>query len=173
MVSALTFSRPSPTVTLHRRALLALPLALALPHAGAQAPNREPVREPIRVALIEGLSGPFANAGEAVFRNLLWAAERVNQRGGVPLPGGARPLALVRYDSKGTAEESLGLLRAALDQGIAFIAQGNSSASAGALIDALDKHNAREPRRRALLSELLGRGPGAHQRTLQPLALSL
>jgi len=142
-------------VTLHRRALLALPLALALPIAGAQTPAREHTREanrePIRIALVEGLSGPFANAGEAVFRNLLWATERVNQRGGVPLPGGARALALVRYDSKGTAEESLAMLRAALDQRIAFIAQGNSSASASALIDALDKHNVREPQRRALL----------------------
>ena len=34
--------------------------------------------EPIRLALIEGLSGPFGNAGEAVFRNLLWATERIN-----------------------------------------------------------------------------------------------
>ena len=38
---------------------------------------------PVRLALIEGLSGPFANAGEAVWRNLAWAIERVNQRGGV------------------------------------------------------------------------------------------
>ncbi len=29
--------------------------------------------EPVRLALIEGLSGPFANAGEAVARNLGWA----------------------------------------------------------------------------------------------------
>ena len=62
---------------------------------------RAPIPHPIRLALIEGLSGPFANTGEAVFRNLLWAVERVNARGGVRLPGGARPLQLVRYDSKG------------------------------------------------------------------------
>ncbi|MCX7227314.1 MAG: branched-chain amino acid ABC transporter substrate-binding protein, partial [Burkholderiales bacterium] len=37
---------------------------------------------PIKLALIETLSGPFANTGEAVFRNLLWAVERVNARGG-------------------------------------------------------------------------------------------
>ena len=30
-------------------------------------------KDPIRLAMIEGLSGPFANAGEAVWRNLLWA----------------------------------------------------------------------------------------------------
>jgi branched-chain amino acid transport system substrate-binding protein len=127
-----------------RRACLALPLALTLPTAMAQQP------EPIRMALIEGLSGPFANAGEAVWRNLLWATERVNRRGGVRLPGGARPLALLRMDSKGTSEEALSLLRSAIDQGVGFILQGNSSATSAALIDALDKHNAREPRRQAL-----------------------
>lgn len=107
--------------------------------------------EPIRLAMIEGLSGPFANAGEAVWRNLLWAVERVNARGGVRLPGGMRPLALQRFDSKGNTDEALGLLRGATDQGISFILQGNSSATAGALIDALNKHNEREPLRRALL----------------------
>ncbi|MBA4176725.1 MAG: branched-chain amino acid ABC transporter substrate-binding protein [Leptothrix sp. (in: Bacteria)] len=127
---------------------MALPLLAALPAVQAQPP-----REPIRLALIEGLSGPFANAGEAVFRNLLWAVERVNARGGVKLPesqGGARPLALVRFDSKGAVEEALSLLRSATDQGIPFVLQGNSSAAAAALIDALDKHNERQPQRRAV-----------------------
>jgi branched-chain amino acid transport system substrate-binding protein len=106
---------------------------------------------PLRVALIEGLSGPFANAGEAVFRNLLWASERVNRRGGVRVGNTARKLELVRFDSEGNTEKALSLLRAATDAGIGFVAQGNSSATAAALVDALDKHNAREPARRALL----------------------
>ena len=106
--------------------------------------------EPIRLALIEGLSGPFANAGEAVWRNLLWATERVNARGGVRLPGGPRPLNLVRFDSKGNTDEALAQLKGATDQRISVILQGNSSAIAGALIDALNKHNEREPSRRAL-----------------------
>jgi branched-chain amino acid transport system substrate-binding protein len=124
------------------------PLALASGHAPGQITGQP--REPIRLALIEGLSGPFANAGEAVFRNLLWATERINQRGGVRLPDGMHPLAIVRFDSKGQTEEALSLLKSALDQRIAVVLQGNSSATAAALIDALDKHNAREPQRRAL-----------------------
>jgi branched-chain amino acid transport system substrate-binding protein len=126
--------------------VLALPLSLGLPAAHAQA-----AREPIRLALIEGLSGAFANAGDAVFRNLLWATERVNARGGVRLPGGARPLALLRFDSKGQTEEALGLLRVATEQGIVFVLQGNSSATAAAIVDALEKHNERQPQDRALL----------------------
>jgi len=60
---------------------------------------------PVKIAMIEGLSGGNANGGEAVLRNLVWAVERVNQRGGVKLPGGNRMLALERYDSKGQIDE--------------------------------------------------------------------
>ena len=105
---------------------------------------------PIKVALIESLSGPFANTGEAVFRNLVWATERVNARGGVMLPGGARNLLIERYDSKGQNEEALSALRAAIDDGVTVIAQGNSSATAAVLIDAINKHNEREPGKRVL-----------------------
>jgi branched-chain amino acid transport system substrate-binding protein len=112
-------------------------------HAAAQ-----PV--PIKVALIESMSGPFANTGEAVFRNLVWATERVNARGGVKLPGGSRNLLIERYDSKGQNEEALTALRAAIDDGVTVIAQGNSSATAAVLIDAINKHNDREPAKRVL-----------------------
>ena len=105
---------------------------------------------PIKVALIESLSGPFANTGEAVFRNLVWATERVNARGGVKLPAGSRPLLIERYDSKGQNEEALSALRAAIDDGVTVVAQGNSSATAAVLIDAINKHNEREPGKRVL-----------------------
>ena len=105
---------------------------------------------PLKVALIESLSGPFANTGEAVFRNLVWATERVNARGGVKLPAGSRNLLIERYDSKGQNEEALNALRAAIDDGVTVIAQGNSSATAAVLIDAINKHNEREPGKRVL-----------------------
>ncbi|MDP3617759.1 MAG: branched-chain amino acid ABC transporter substrate-binding protein [Rhodoferax sp.] len=112
-----------------------------------------PAAAPFKVALIESLSGAFANTGEAVFRNIFWAVDRVNARGGVLLPaaaGGARPLALSRYDSKGQNEEALSALRAAIDDGARVVMQGNSSATAAVLIDAINKHNEREPGKRVL-----------------------
>ena len=105
---------------------------------------------PVRVALIEGLSGPFANTGEAVYRNLVWAFERVNARGGVRTTQGLRTLELRRYDSKGQNEEALSALKAAVDEGVQMVLQGNSSANALALIDAIQKHNERDPARRVL-----------------------
>jgi branched-chain amino acid transport system substrate-binding protein len=134
-------------VRLSRRGLAA---ALACAAALSVVPLARAAEEPVRIGMIEGLSGPFANAGEAVFRNLHWAVERVNQRGGVKLPGGARKLELVRLDSKGSADEALTVLRSALDQRIGYVMQGNSSAVAAAIIDALNKHNEREPSRRAV-----------------------
>ena len=135
-----------------RHSLLALASLLgaaALPVLAAN-PAQAPIQEPIRVALIESLSGPIANTGEAVHRNLVLATERVNARGGVKLAGGRAPLAIERYDSKGQIEEALAALRSAIDAGIRIVAQGNSSAVAGALIDAIAKHNERNPAQQVL-----------------------
>ena len=109
---------------------------------------------PIKIAMIEALSGAFANTGEAVHRNLVWATERVNARGGIKMMGTeragnmSRSLQLERYDSKGQVEEALAMLRAAIDDGAQIIMQGNSSSVAAALIDAINKHNERTPAKR-------------------------
>ena len=134
---------------LPRRALKLLAVALCVP----TLTMAQPAPAPIKVAMIESLSGPFGNTGEAVFRNLIWAMERVNARGGVKLggaAGGNRPLALERYDSKGQTEEALSALKSAIDDGAQFVMQGNSSATAAALIDAINKHNEREPGKRVV-----------------------
>ena len=127
--------------------LLALAACAALPGA-ALAAEAAPVQSagkpaPVQVAFIEALSGPFANTGESVWRNLLMASERVNARGGVQIE-------LRRYDNKGQVDESLAALRAAIDHGARVVLQGNSSAVAAALIDAINKHNRREPERQVL-----------------------
>ncbi|WP_422648909.1 Amino acid/amide ABC transporter substrate-binding protein (HAAT family) [Cupriavidus sp. H18C1] len=117
-------------------------LALAAGAASAQ--------EPIRLGMIDGLSGPFANAGEAVVRNLRLAIDRVNARGGVRTAEGQRPLELVTFDSKGNVDESLIQFRALVDRRIPFVLQGNSSAVAAALVGAVNRHNARQPDARVL-----------------------
>ena len=127
--------------------LLCAPFGIA---GAAVAAARAGLAQPVKLALVESLSGPFANTGEAVFRNLLWATERVNLRGGVRLADGLHELVIERYDSKGQNEEALSALRAAIDNGARIIMQGNSSATAAALVDAIDKHNSRDPSRRVL-----------------------
>ncbi len=127
-----------------RRALVSLVVSLMLLPAWAQSPV------PVKLALIEGLSGPFGNTGEAVVRNIAWAVERVNARGGVTTAQGKLPMVLERYDSKGQSEEALSALKSAIDDGAQVILQGNSSANAAALIDAIKQHNEREPAKRVL-----------------------
>ncbi|MBP0600092.1 branched-chain amino acid ABC transporter substrate-binding protein [Herbaspirillum sp. LeCh32-8] len=105
---------------------------------------------PIRIGMIDGLSGPFANAGEAVVRNISYAIDRVNARGGVSLPDGKHPLQLSTFDNKLGVEDSLVQFRQLTDQGISFLIEGNSSAVAAALVDAVNKHNQREPDKRVL-----------------------
>jgi len=122
-------------------ALFAAPLCIG---SGVFAAN-----EPVKVALIEGLSGANANGGEAAYRNFVWAFERANARPGVK-SGSQTALQLMRYDSKGQTDEALSALRSAIDDGAQVVLQGNSSAIAAALIDAINKHNERDPARRVL-----------------------
>jgi branched-chain amino acid transport system substrate-binding protein len=133
-----------------RKALKLLVVALCVPTLVFAQPTPASAAAPIKIAMIEGLSGPFGNTGEAVFRNLVWATERVNARGGVKLGAVGRPLAIERYDSKGQTEEALSALKSAIDDGAQFVMQGNSSSTAAALLDAINKHNEREPGKRVL-----------------------
>lgn len=119
---------------------------------GAAAHAQEKA-EPIRLAMIEGFSGPFANAGASWLRNLRFAVDAVNARGGVRLTDAAgrtvrRPLSIETFDGKGQVEDSLVALRAAQDRDIGFVLQGASSSVAGALVDAIARNNQRHPERR-------------------------
>ena len=51
----------------------------------------------------------------------------------------------IPFDNKTDPRESLVQLQKAIDQGIRYVVQGNGSSVAAALIDAIDKHNARNP----------------------------
>ncbi|MEN7527232.1 branched-chain amino acid ABC transporter substrate-binding protein [Cupriavidus sp. DL-D2] len=116
----------------------------------AQVPASGSQGKPIQLGMIDGLSGSFANAGEAVVRNLRLAIERINEKGGVKLPDGRHPLELVTFDSKGNVDESLIQFRSLVDKRIPFVLQGNSSAVAGALVSAINRHNQRQPDARVL-----------------------
>ena len=148
------FQEKNPMFILSRSVLKAVSMALCvLPLAVGTATAQTAAAPAVKLAMIEGLSGPNAAPGEAVFRNLAWAVERVNARGGVklsPSAGGSQMLVLERYDSKGQNEEALSALRSAIDNGARVVLQGNSSANAAALIDAVNKHNERDPARRVL-----------------------
>ncbi len=115
---------------------VAAALAVGLTAGAAFAEN-------IKIAFIDGLSGTFAATGEQGLAQFEFAAqELVNAKGGV-LDGDM--FEIVAFDNKTSPKESLIQLQVAIDQGIQFIAQGNSSGVANALTDAIQKHNRRNP----------------------------
>jgi branched-chain amino acid transport system substrate-binding protein len=95
----------------------------------------------IRIAYIDPLSGAMGATGEHGLHELEFAAEQVNARGGIL----GQKVVIVPMDNKLSAQESLILLKSAADQGIRYVTQGNGSSVAGALIDAINKHNERNP----------------------------
>eukprot|EP00933_Yihiella_yeosuensis_P030219 TRINITY_DN23879_c0_g1_i1.p2 TRINITY_DN23879_c0_g1~~TRINITY_DN23879_c0_g1_i1.p2 ORF type:complete len:332 (-),score=1.01 TRINITY_DN23879_c0_g1_i1:73-1068(-) len=102
----------------------------------------------IKIAFIDPLSGPFASTGTNGLHQFEFAADyMVNQQGGVL---GGQTFEVVGFDNKISPKESLIQLQVAIDQGIRFITQGNSSGVANALTEAIDKHNRRNPDDRVL-----------------------
>ena len=97
--------------------------------------------ETVKIAMIEGLSGPFANVGQNQLKSWQFVAEHFN---GAKNPAGVK-FEIVAMDSKGSPQEALTTFKAAVDQGFRYIAQGNGSGAALALTDAVAKHNARNP----------------------------
>ena len=118
--------------------------ALTLLSAGimALAATSSFAADSVRIAVIDPLSGPFANVGEAMVRYTQLAADAINARGGVL--GGSR-FEIIALDSKSSPQEALLALKAAIDQGVRYINQSNGSNVAGALVDAVNKHNERNP----------------------------
>ncbi|MEK9916231.1 MAG: ABC transporter substrate-binding protein, partial [Betaproteobacteria bacterium] len=104
-------------------------------------------KKEIVIGYIEGLSGPFANVGEMGLRHLELEVDAVNERG--ELPEGMR-LKVAPFDNKTNPQEALLAFRSALDAGVDYVFQGNSSSVALALSDAIGKHNQRNPDRQVL-----------------------
>ncbi len=117
--------------------LKASAIAVAVSFLAAGAANAQNVK----VAMIEGLSGPFGGVGQNQLKHFQYAAERFS---GKQANSGVT-VEMVAMDSKGSPQEALALLKKATDDGIRFVTQGNGSNVAGVLIDAINKHNERNP----------------------------
>ena len=97
--------------------------------------------ETVKIAWIDPLSGLMAPVGTNQLRSFQFFAEKFS---GSANPAGVK-FEVVGFDNKLSPAESLTALQAAIDQGVRYIAQGNGSSVAGALIDAINRHNSRNP----------------------------
>ena len=95
----------------------------------------------VKVAFIDPLSGPFAPVGQNLLKSFQSVAEVANREKWSP----GHTFEVTGFDNKASPQESLTVLKAAIDQGYRYVVQGNGSGAAGALIDAINKHNERNP----------------------------
>lgn len=96
--------------------------------------------ETVKIAFMDPLSGPFANVGQNQLKSWQFAAEKISARN----PAGVK-FEVVGFDNKGSPQESLNTLKAAVDQGFRYVVQGNGSGAGMAILDAVSKHNDRNP----------------------------
>ena len=110
----------------------------ALAFAGAAFAQKG---ETVKIAWIDPLSGLMAPVGSNQVKSFQFFADKFSGAGN---PAGVK-FEIVALDNKLSPAESLNQLKAAIDQGVRYITQGNGSSVAGALIDAVNKHNERNP----------------------------
>ncbi len=96
--------------------------------------------ETVKVAWIDPLTGLMAPVGQNQIKSFQFVAEQFNKGN----PAGVK-FEMVPFDNKLSPQESTNLVKAAVDQGIRYIVQGDGSGAALAIIDAVAKHNERNP----------------------------
>jgi len=120
-------------------ALAALVMVVATLFAGPSAAE-------VKLAFIDPLSGGAASAGINAQKHFTYEIDKINAAGGL----NGEKLSIVFYDNKVDPQESLIALKKALDDGARYVFQGNGSAVALALSDAIAKHNERNPGKEVL-----------------------
>ena len=96
--------------------------------------------ETVKIAWIDPLSGLMASVGQNQLKSYQFVAEKLNASN----PAGVK-FEIISIDNKLSPAESLNALKSAVDQGVRYVVQGLGSGAAGALVDAINKHNERNP----------------------------
>jgi branched-chain amino acid transport system substrate-binding protein len=111
----------------------------------AAAPSRA-ADDTIKIGYVDPFSGPFAATGNNFLKVFNYLLGIVNAEGG-PL---GKKYELVTFDSKLQPAEALIALKSITDQNIPFVMHCVGSNVGSAMIDAVSKHNARNPDNRVI-----------------------
>jgi branched-chain amino acid transport system substrate-binding protein len=122
--------------------LLGLAATAATGTAPAQTKGAAPAAQTVKIAYLDPLSGPFAAVGQNILRHFQAAAEMATAK---QLAGAGVRFEIVPFDTKGSPQEALTLLRAITDQGIRYVVQGQGSHVAIPLSEAIGRNNERNP----------------------------
>ncbi len=96
--------------------------------------------ETVKIAWLDPLSGLMAAVGTNQLKTTQFLAEEFNKKNAAGVK-----FEVIGIDNKLSPQETTSALRSAMDQGARYVLQGNGSGPALAIIDALEKHNARNP----------------------------
>ena len=102
--------------------------------------------EVVKIVRIDPLSGLLGPVGVNQDKSYKFFAEKFS---GKANPAGVK-FEFETIDNKLSPAESLNALKAAIDKGVRYVAQGNGSSVALALVDAINKHNERNPGKEVL-----------------------
>ena len=120
---------------------LALAAGLFFTAAAASAQKGETVK----IGWIDPLSGLMAPVGQNQLKSYQFMAEIFNKSN----PAGVK-FEIVPIDNKLSPQESTNAVKSLTDQGVRYIVQGNGSGAALAIMDAVSKHNERNPGKEAV-----------------------
>ncbi|WP_038216440.1 branched-chain amino acid ABC transporter substrate-binding protein [Xenophilus azovorans] len=101
--------------------------------------------ETVKIAWLDPLSGLMAAVGTNQLKTFQFFAEKFNIKNAAGVK-----FEVIGIDNKLSPQETTAALRSAMDQGARYVVQGNGSGPALAIIDALEKHNARNPGKEVL-----------------------
>ena len=119
---------------------LAVGAALVV-NAGTVLAQAKPLAgQTVKMMWIDPLTGLMGPVGSNQAKSWQFFAEKFNASN----PAGVK-FEIIAVDNKLSPTESLNALKSAIDQGIRYVIQGNGSSVATALIDAINKHNERNP----------------------------
>ena len=109
--------------------------------AKAAAPAGPLTGQVVKMVRIDAQTGLLGPVGVSQLKGYQFFAEKFSGAGN---PSGVK-FEVTGMDNKLSPTESLNALKAAIDQGVRYIIQGNGSSVALALSDAITKHNERNP----------------------------
>jgi len=118
----------------------ALKIATAAILAAAASGALAQKGETVKVAWLDPLSGLMAAVGTNQLKTYQFLAEEFNKKNAAGVK-----FEIIGIDNKLSPQETTNALRSAQDQGARYVLQGNGSGAALAIIDALEKNNARNP----------------------------
>jgi branched-chain amino acid transport system substrate-binding protein len=115
---------------------IAMAAALLAMAAGTHAQKGETVK----IGWVDPLTGLMAPVGQNQIKSYQFVAEHFNKSNAAGVK-----FEMVPIDNKLSPQESTNAVKSLIDQGVRYIVQGNGSGAALAIMDAIQKHNERNP----------------------------